>query len=304
MQLAIKPDHLLRHQLVEVRSLPEIAATLDADGRLDGLPFMPEMVAFCGRQFRVYRRAEKTCVEGYGMRRMHATVLLQGVHCDGAAHDGCQRHCMIFWKEAWLKPVVADTSLHDQHPAHPAPVRELPTRNGERYICQSTELHTASTTLSSLNLAQYLRELRVHELTLGRFWQIARRIVSNRARRLLGRPEIGALRGEGTRHSKGALELRRGDRVEVRSPAEIRATLDRNGRNRGLSFEPDMIEYCGGQFEVDFVIERIVSEQTGRMVALTNTVALKGVTCEGLCAKNCPRNNPHYWREAWLRRVS
>ena len=34
--------------LVEVKSADEILATLDADGTLDHLPFMPEMVEFCG----------------------------------------------------------------------------------------------------------------------------------------------------------------------------------------------------------------------------------------------------------------
>lgn len=297
------PAPLLRNQLVEVRTVDEIAATLDADGRLDGLPFMPEMIEYCGRRFRVYRRAEKTCVEGHGLRRFRSTVLLDGVHCVGAAHDGCQRHCMIFWKEAWLKP-VADAAMRPTTPsASDSAPRQLPTRRGDRYVCQSTELVMATEPLSPLSPAQYLRELRVKELTLHRFGQIARRQVTNQARQILGRPPVDALRGVGSRHSKGDLGLRSGERVQVRSPDEIRSTLDPNGRNRGLTFEPDMVEYCGRQFEVDFVIERMISEQTGRMVPLTNTVVLKGVNCEGLCAKNCPRNNPHYWREAWLRRV-
>ena len=38
---------------VEVKSPLEIAQTLDANGTLEGLPFMPEMVAFCGHRFRV-----------------------------------------------------------------------------------------------------------------------------------------------------------------------------------------------------------------------------------------------------------
>ena len=57
-------------QLVEVRSLSEILATLDADGTLDGMPFMPEMVRYCGQTLKVFRRAAKTCVEGLGVRGM------------------------------------------------------------------------------------------------------------------------------------------------------------------------------------------------------------------------------------------
>ena len=31
------------------------------NGELDGLPFMPEMLAFCGQSLRVAKRADKTC---------------------------------------------------------------------------------------------------------------------------------------------------------------------------------------------------------------------------------------------------
>ena len=46
---------------VEVRSAAEILATLDERGRLDALPFMPEMLQYCGRRFRVFKSAHKTC---------------------------------------------------------------------------------------------------------------------------------------------------------------------------------------------------------------------------------------------------
>lgn len=38
---------------VAVKGPSEIAETLDADGALDGLPFMPEMIQYCGRRYRV-----------------------------------------------------------------------------------------------------------------------------------------------------------------------------------------------------------------------------------------------------------
>lgn len=91
--------------LVQVRSKEEILSTLDADGRLEGLPFMPQMFQFCGRQFRVRARAHKTCdvIAGEGRR------LPDGIHldlrCDGQAYGGCQASCLLFWKGAWLKPV-------------------------------------------------------------------------------------------------------------------------------------------------------------------------------------------------------
>jgi len=100
-------------ELVEVRSADEILATLDAKGEIDGLPFMPEMLQFCGRRLRIFRTAHKTCDTITGQlvaRRMEHCVHLEGARCDGAAHGGCQAGCLLFWKEAWLKRVEADRS--------------------------------------------------------------------------------------------------------------------------------------------------------------------------------------------------
>ena len=94
---------------VEVRSKGEILGTLDKNGRLDGLPFMPQMFKYCGQRFQVYKRAHKTCdvVGGrYVARRLPDRVHLN-LRCDGQAHGGCQANCLIFWKMAWLKPIAA-----------------------------------------------------------------------------------------------------------------------------------------------------------------------------------------------------
>src|SRR4051794_18247776 len=97
--------------LVEIRSKEEILATLDSEGRLDGLPFMPQMFQYCGQQFRVFRRAHKTCDTVFPVRgrRMSSAVHLD-LRCDGLAYDGCQAGCLLFWKEAWLKTVSAEIS--------------------------------------------------------------------------------------------------------------------------------------------------------------------------------------------------
>jgi hypothetical protein len=77
-------------ELVEVRSEPEILATLDENGELESLPFMPEMLQFCGQRFRVDKLALKLCdtIDWTGMYRMRHAVHLQGVRCDGQAHAG------------------------------------------------------------------------------------------------------------------------------------------------------------------------------------------------------------------------
>jgi hypothetical protein len=95
-------------ELVEVLSRKEIFATLDSSGRYQGLPFMPEMLDYCGKRFRVLKRVNKIIVEGVGIRRMRNTVILGRVACDGKFHGGCRRTCLLLWKEIWLKRVQND----------------------------------------------------------------------------------------------------------------------------------------------------------------------------------------------------
>src|SRR5215467_6870227 len=64
---------------VEVRSREEILATLDEKGCLDNLPFMPEMFAFCGKRFQVYKRAHKTCDTVFPVRERR---LIAAVHLE------------------------------------------------------------------------------------------------------------------------------------------------------------------------------------------------------------------------------
>jgi len=295
----VPPPKFLRGQMVEIRSLGEILATLDVHGKLEGLPFMPEMARYCGRRFLVSRRADKTCVEGYGVRLMGATVFLENVRCDGSAHDGCQRNCLIFWKEAWLKPVENGAPGARESTC----LSDMPTRNGDRYFCQSTELAGATRPLTRWNVRHFVTDFLLGELSLWRFFLIVARMGINRIRRLLGLRAVGSLAGQQHGSSKGELDLLPGEWVEVKSADEISATLDPNGKNCGLSFEPDMLEYCGRRVEVDYPLRKIILEETGQLIGLTHTVVLKGVTCQGLCAKNCPRSNPLYWREIWLKRA-
>ena len=241
------------------------------------------------------------------MCAMHDTVFLSGSHCDGAAHDGCQKDCLIFWKEDWLSPIdeLDTTTATVDAPANEALFDNLlaKTRDGTRYNCQSTHLHNATLPLARYDLSKYFREITDGELSISRFIGIVVRALLNRIRRVLGMDPIDAIRGRSVPHSKGDLNLRSGELVEVRSVLEIRNTVGPSGRNRGLLFEPDMTAYVGQKFEVDIPVSKIISEETGQMINITNTVTLRGVRCTGLCAKNCPRAQAHLWREAWLKRV-
>src|SRR5690349_307715 len=106
-------ERLRRGDVVEVKSAAEILATLDAGGRMAGLPFMPEMAKYCGRRFTVLARGDKICdtIKYTGSRRLDDSVILDSPRCDGGGHDGCQAECRMFWKEAWLRKVPADASL-------------------------------------------------------------------------------------------------------------------------------------------------------------------------------------------------
>ena len=79
------------NEWVQVRSKAEILATLDQHGRLDEMPFMPEMLKFCGLRFQVGKRAHKTCdpVNGLESRRMNDAVHLR-IFAATADHAGCQ----------------------------------------------------------------------------------------------------------------------------------------------------------------------------------------------------------------------
>jgi hypothetical protein len=93
-------------ELVEVKTAEEIRKGLDARGKHRGLHFSEEMEEYCGRQFRVFKRIEKICMEGKEgeIRTLKDTVSLEGVICNGGSR-GCDRACFLFWREAWLKRV-------------------------------------------------------------------------------------------------------------------------------------------------------------------------------------------------------
>ena len=143
------------NDLIEVKTPDEILATLDAEGTQDFLPFMPEMIESCGKRFRVSRRAFKTCVSGSGPSTMRGfkndgVIILDGLRCSGAAHDGCQKECMIFWREEWLRK-VEESDLQQKVDSESAQRlrSRLKTQTGPKtYFCQASEILKVTTPLS------------------------------------------------------------------------------------------------------------------------------------------------------------
>ncbi len=308
---------------VEVRSAEQILATLDETQALDGLPFMPEMLQYCGKRFRVYKAAHKTCdtIERFTIRRMNDAVHLEGLRCDGQAHDGCQASCLLFWKEAWLKRV----SPTDPAPApHPPTVDTIAlqratrsaasTAEEPRYRCQATDLLVATTEVrrrDRWNPAFYFKDLTSGNVTVRNFVRFGIIAAVNAfLRRWRGwrYPHLCGL-AAGTTPSPAPLHLQPGDCVRVRSKDEIMQTLNSNLRNRGLYFDVEMVPYCDdGQYKVLRRVERLVDEKTGRMLKLSNPcLILDGVTCSGHWSVDrmfCPRAIYPYWREAWLKKAN
>jgi len=167
---------------VEVRSKQEILKTLDSQGTLDGMIFMPEMFQYCGQKFQVYKRAHKTCDYStpypYRTRRLEDTVHL-ATRCDGQAHDDCQAGCLLYWKVQWLKPAstgmeklvvlaanatfgsdvrlataagCSETAVSAKAKV-PGPVGGSPT-----YVCQATLVQGATKPLAWWDLRQYFED--------------------------------------------------------------------------------------------------------------------------------------------------
>jgi hypothetical protein len=316
-------------ELVRVRSASEIFATLDHRGTLDGLPFMPEMLKSCGRTLPVTQRADKTCAGDGVVRRMHNTVHLENVRCDGSAHDGCQAACLTFWKEAWLERVengaagngivsgparlgeeeqsYADGTLH--------PGTREETEAGTRYRCQATDVASASEPLRFRQADQYVRDLQnwsprkiVRGLIIELFnlWQRYSKTRLPKALLIAGGNEYPFVAGKlekGTTPSE-KLDLRPGDLVRIRSKEEIVATLDTTNRNRGLSFDGEMSNYCGRTARVRARVNRLIEESTGEMVDIkSDAIILEGVVCAADYHRFCTRAIYPYWREVWLEKV-
>ena len=324
---------LRRGDWVEVRSEHEILATLDASASLDGLPFMEEMRRFEGRRFRVAARADGFCVEGTStLRGVADAVFLEGLRCDGEAHGGCRRACLMVWKEAWLRPLGAmdmlaltesdvtgsealgesRANIEDQEvgngcsaAAAPSNFRPPVSATDGIFVCQSTELLRATVPRPRRGLRGRVRQLRAGEITSEEFIRAIGSALADRALdRILKlvRAAGGLLSTSETGRydkKKSSVGLRPGDLVQVRGLAEIATTLDARRRNRGLEFCAGMAAHAGRTYRVKRRIDRIILETTGAMKKVPDTVVLDGVACEG-----CPRKNEFYWREAWLTRAA
>jgi hypothetical protein len=327
---------------VEVGSKEEILATLDEHGRLENLPFMPEMFQYCGQKFQVFKSAHKTCdyIQGWSIRRMKDAFHLAGVRCDGSGHDGCQASCLIFWKEAWLRradnnhlvsektlPAADTEQVRAAGPCTEESVvaaTQLRSSEGDTvYRCQVTDVSKFTSHMSFWDPRQYVRDLRSGNLAIGlgggareeRMLEKTLAVLRLLQASIIGffneiqgrrqRSHYPFIQGTGTNRTSEPLNLQPGELVEVRSKQEIMATLDKGQKNRGLWFDSEMLPYCGGIYRVLRRVHRIIDEKTGKMVTMKHPcIVLEGVVCKSEFHRLCPRAIYPYWRESWLKRAS
>ena len=301
-------NHTLRPgDIVEVKGAEEILETLDPDGALGGLPFMPEMIEFCGKRFSVSKRVVKTCYYGLGsgMRKFGAedVVILDGVRCSGADHDGCQKACSVFWREAWLRRI--DDKLPQSAGANQSGPERLHARlktkiDATTYFCQASEILRATEPLSRRErIGKCISEVRagnsgilemMGRMSVWIFWRIRRKLFGAYAH------------GHNANTPDETLNLQCGDLVRVKPVERISETLNETAHNRGLYFTPAMRLECGEEHTVDRRLEKIIVDGTGKMRKLRNTVFLEGSLCGCSCVAfgGCPRGEFAYWREIWL----
>ncbi len=323
---------------VAVRSAGEILATLDESACLDELPFMPQMLQYCGKKLRVAKLAHKMCdtVHGTGARQMNDAVFLGDLRCDGAAFGGCEMTCTIVWKNAWLRRVGESEVIEPTQPDErldtlvvAATRRASPngSTSDQYFSCQATKLPVATRPLPWWRTNQYVFDYQSGNVGMSTL--LSRMAFMGYSALVSSGLGFGsalrwtydafqAMRGgvpfpiHAGRHPTGGVKppvelgLQPGDLVRVKSIDRILETVDKRLMNRGMSFHSEMVPYCGKAFRVKGQVRKIINEKTGQLVTLKNScIVLEGAGCHGRFTNpiNCPRALPPYWREIWLERV-
>jgi hypothetical protein len=323
-------------QWVEIRSKEEILRTLDKNGQLEKMPFMPEMLKYAGQRLQVSKRAHKTCdpVWGLDSRRLPNAVHLGDTRCDGSAHAGCQAGCLFFWKNEWLKPVDGPSAAASAPAPAPAAAGAGCTEDDLTrgtvspepspepvYVCQATQVHAATTTIKWWDVRTYIEDLRSGNTSVRRlfnafaFWVFygasnlglgfgsALRGSYDAYQKLIGGSPYPWRAGtvpKGARTPALTLDIQEGDVVKTRAYREILDTLDHNWRNRGLYFDAEMVPFTGGrEFKVLKRVDRIIDEKSGRMLKMKNPcLILDGVVCDARYAK-CRKLCPRAYYLYW-----
>lgn len=192
------------------------------------------------------------------------------------------------------------------------------------YSCQATTLPEATELLPWWSPLQYFREIASGNVTVGTALRVLTLVAYRRLvkfgvgyralvslydgfQRLRGGTPWPYVAGTCKTPPRDRLDVEPGEWVQIKSHQEILATVNQANRNRGLSFDPEMVPYCGKRVRVRKRVNKILDERTGRMIHLGNDcIILDGVVCTSNYSEKrvfCPRAIYSYWREVWLRRA-
>ena len=298
--------------LVEIKTWAEIRATLDERGRLEQLPFMPEMLTMCGQRAYVFRCVHRLFDyrKTRRMRHMDDAVLLVGTVCDGSNHGGCEAACHTIWKSAWLRRVErsddtarAPVSSNRSDLPKNAAVLQFGAQ-APRYACQLTQLHAASQPIGNWSATNFLRPLIAGNVAPAAFvvgWLTHLFNELQHLRQGVSFPVFEVAVQDSGRREETRLEA--DDQVVVRSSAEIRATLNDQFVHRGLGFEPDMLKHCGRRCCVQAEVKRLIDIVTGEMRTMkTPAYILRDIHFSGERQLFNAQYEPLFWRGAWLQR--
>ncbi|MBV8098393.1 MAG: hypothetical protein JOZ31_04475 [Verrucomicrobia bacterium] len=105
MTLNLQPGEWVR-----VKSYQAILATCDQANKNRGMKFDAEMVPYCGRTYRVLKRATRILDEKTGkiQELKNPCIILDGVVCQSRYSECrlfCPRSVYPFWREIWLERI-------------------------------------------------------------------------------------------------------------------------------------------------------------------------------------------------------
>src|SRR5262249_34441244 len=142
---------------------------------------------------------------------------------------------------------------------------EVDGKEESRYRCQATEHARCSEHVKLWDARSYVREYTTGNVPFKRFLRVMSRAAVDEPKRKLGllpEIEVPGTAKKGDTFEK--LDLVPGELVRVKSRDEIATTL-REGRNKGLWFDREMLPFCGKVFRVRRRVRRFVDERDGKM---------------------------------------
>ena len=196
------------------------------------------------------------------------------------------------------------------------------------YKCQATRLPYATSDLAWWDVRQYVEDYTSGNVSLGRmiagliysvYYNLSQagiglgrpmRWLYNRLSPLWGGPQFPRLSGtipEGQPTPTATLNLQPGELVRVKPHQDILRTITSANKNRGMSWDAEMVPFCNQTHRVAKRVIRIIDENTGEMKDMKSPcIILESVVCQARysgCRMFCPRSIFPYWREIWLERV-